>query len=215
MRTRALTFALRSQYSSTNGASGIGLGLKTNLNYPEGTEAVRFQGGRHDSAEWYRKWSIVRMQDFYMTQVGMLYNDRYPRDGDRRGWSLRMRSRLTAQGKQNYLARLLRAQNYDLGQYVLPYNQQPNIDADHFFLENEYKPQITCEYEENQMVEAVTGNYPDVFHQLHHWFWFYPTRFFQIMQQKRKVDGETTLNTVTGQLERNDTMASSFLRSAF
>jgi len=215
MRTRALAFALRGQYSSSSGASGLGTGLKTNLNYAEGTEAVRYPGGRHDTPEWFRKMAIWQLQRDYVPQVGMLWNDRWPVDQARRGWSLRMKGRLSPGDMQQHLFRVLRGQQYDLGQYVLPLDQQPNIDADHYFLENEYKSQIVCEYEEESMVEAVTGDSLDVWHQLSLWGWFYPTRLPQIMAHKKKQEGETTLNPVTGQLERNDTMASSFLREAF
>merc|ERR1712048_421274 len=78
---RALSYTLaRKEYSDTSGADGIGRGLKTNFNFPEGTEHTRWQGARHDSPEWWRKLNMFYMTCQHYPTIGLLYNDRYPLD---------------------------------------------------------------------------------------------------------------------------------------
>ena len=213
---RALSYTLaRKEYSDTSGADGIGRGLKTNFNFPEGTEHTRWQGARHDSPEWWRKLNMFYMTCQHYPTIGLLYNDRYPLDQEYQGWSYRMRSRLGVNALEQFCRRHTRASTYEMRQDIMPFEEQPGLDADHYYLEKVVGPQCKGEYEEMFLVDCVTGDHSDVHADLRKYFWFRPTRFFQIMEQSKKNEGEMTVNSETGQLDRNDTIASSFVRSAF
>jgi len=213
-----LTYAIRNQYSSSNGVSGIGCGLRTEIRFPEGTEAARHPGARHDSPEWFRKWHIYSLQ-FETGNVisgGMLRNDRHPIDQVWQAWPQRARARFTDEQMKAWVARRNRKEMLDQnGRYELPDQYQPNIDADHYFMDYQFGSQLRCEYEEQRMVDSVTKTFADAQAIVRNAFWFFPSRFFHILAQSQKKSADVTVNTQTGQLERNDTIASSLSRSAF
>jgi len=151
----------------------------------------------------------------HYTTIGLLYNDRYPQDQEYQGWSYRMRARLGVNALDNFLKRHARAQVHEMRQDILPFDKQPGLDADHYYMEKTVGPQLKGEYEEMFLVDCVTGDHNDQHADIRKYFWFRPTRLFQIIEHSRRSEKPMTVNSETGQLERNDTIASAFLRSAF
>ena len=81
---------------------------------------------------------------------------------------------------------------------VLPLSEQPGVDADHYYLTSTVLPQVKAEYEEQHLIEEVTGQYDDTHHWLRNRLWFWPTRLMQIIKEGKLKFwwGEASFNTL-------------------
>jgi len=209
------------EYSITSGQAGtIGTGLKTEYRFPEGTEAIRSAGARHDSPEMWRKLHIWLLQfpkerAMLVPTLGMLKDDKR-NDQEWGGYFAKAKIRLTNEEENEYMIRHWRTTPLETSaRYVMKDEYRPNVDANHYYLSVGHGTQLRCEYEERRMVDSVTGSWMDAFHKCREYFWFFPTRAMQIYQQKQRASKDMTVNPITGQLEAHDTIATAFSKSAF
>ena len=98
---------------------------------------------------------------------------------------------------------------------VLPFEEQPNVDADHYYLTNVYYPQMKAEYEEQHLIEEVTNQHDDTFHRIRNSLWFMPTRILNIIREKNRAKSTVGEMNEYGEIEKRETIAASLSRSAF
>ena len=98
---------------------------------------------------------------------------------------------------------------------TLPLNEQPGVDADHYYLTSTVLPQVKAEYEEQHLIEEVTGQYDDTHHWLRNRLWFFPTRLMQIFKESNRSAATAGKMNQHGEIEKTETIAASLSRSAF
>merc|ERR1712014_401594 len=98
---------------------------------------------------------------------------------------------------------------------VVKCRMRAGVDADHYYLTSTVLPQVKAEYEEQHLIEEVTGQYDDTHHWLRNRLWFFPTRLMQIFKESNRSAATAGKMNQHGEIEKTETIAASLSRSAF
>merc|ERR1711879_1067342 len=199
---RALLFQLAKRSSSYSLDNTSNTRPSFIWNVKPGDEGLVFKGARNDAPQWWRQLTVWRYMQNNRAEIGLLMED------------VLNDNRLRDKVVQQWLYRHSRAHDLNACYDVLPLDQVPNVDADHYYTSTTVLPQIKAEYEEKMMLQAITGDYDDGHVKVRAFAWFNPTRLLQIIQQKGKASGKATMDA-HGNIQVSETIGGSLSRSAF
>merc|ERR1711971_995048 len=175
-------------------------GVNYMWNVKDGEENLHYPGTRSDASQFMRQWVTWTYNQQHGPDIGLLADDVANEDALRRDvvkCRIRVGTDLSAA--------------YD----ILPLSEQSGVDADHYYLTSTVLPQVKAEYEEQHLIEEVTGQYDDTHHWLRNRLWFWPTRLMQIMKESNRSAATAGKMNSHGEIEKTETIAASLSRSAF
>merc|ERR1711879_20721 len=197
---------------SVDGQTNKGVSYMWNVKV--GEENLHFPGTRNDTSQFMRQWVLWLYTQQHGPDIGLLQDDVANEDALRRD-VVKCRMRVGDESTQQWAYRFAKGTDMSSTYDVLPLSEQPNVDADHYYLTSTVLPQIKAEYEEQHLIEEVTGLYDDTHHWIRNRLWFWPTRLMQILKEKNRAAGTTGQMNQHGEIEKTETIAGSLSRSAF
>jgi len=189
-------------------------GVNYMWNVKDGEENLHYPGTRSDASQFMRQWVTWTYNQQHGPDIGLLADDVANEDALRRD-VVKCRMRVGDESTQQWIYRFQVGTDLSAAYDILPLSEQPGVDADHYYLTSTVLPQVKAEYEEQHLIEEVTGQYDDTHHWLRNRLWFWPTRLMQIMKESNRSAATAGKMNSHGEIEKTETIAASLSRSAF
>jgi len=197
---------------SVDGQSNKGVNYMWNVK--DGEENLAYPGTRSDASQFMRQWVMWTYTQQHGPDIGLLADDVANEDALRRD-VVKCRMRVGDESTQQWAYRWQKGTDLSAAYDILPLSEQPGADADHYYLTSTVLPQVKAEYEEQHLIEEVTGQYDDTHHWLRNRLWFWPTRLMQIIKESNRSAATAGKMNSHGEIEKTETIAASLSRSAF